>query len=217
MTRKKLMLFASITLLVSGIAVIGYPFFQNHLDQRRLEKEFDEYTAAPVASPEDDSERFQRAPEDAPIWPEQEFPQWEALPPTKLIIPKLNLEVQVDAVEDMGVFARKLSQTPSYYPQSAFPGQDDNVLIAGHRDGPAGYFLKLSELEPGDIIILSAPGVSYTYEVEKVWIVQPTEVSVIDPLGYAALTLTTCERVGSDPAARRLIVRALYIGVEITD
>jgi len=117
----------------------------------------------------------------------------------------------------MDVFAEKLSQPPSYYPQSALPGDVGNVLIAGHRGGPAGYFLKLNELEPGDLIYLHAPGVSYSYEVEKVWVVEPTEIEVIAPLDYAALTLTTCQRVGKDPAARRLIVRAKFLEATLNE
>ena len=120
------------------------------------------------------------------------------------------VEVTVEATANPGYrfVGWTEEDSPSYYPQSAFPGEAGNVLIAGHRGGPAGYFQDLDELEPGDEIILHAPGVSYTYEVERVWIVEPSEVEVIAPLDYPALTLTTCQRVGKDPAAQRLIVRA---------
>ena len=223
MTRKNIMMLISLILIVAGVSLAGYPLYlkaQGHFEQRRLEKMFAEYTVAPFVDPKDDTDRFQRDPGDAPIWQDHEafvLPQWEEFPPTKLEIPKINLDVHVVAVEDMDIYAQRLSQPPGYYPQSSFPGEIGNVLISGHRDGPAGYFKHLNRLEPGDIITLHAPGVSYQYEVEKVWIVEPTEVSVIYPLDYAGLTFTTCERVGSDPAALRLIVRAKFTDAEITD
>jgi sortase A len=211
MTRKRVVLAIAIILIITGIAVAGYPVFlmaQGHFEQRRLEKMFENYTVEPFLNSGNDN--FLDA---VPIWQEYEpfqLPQWEAFPPTKLEILSIDLDVHVVIVKDMSIYARRLSQPPGYYPQSAFPGEVGNVLIAGHRDGPAGYFKHLNKLKSGDVIILHAPGVSYHYEVEKVWIVEPTEVRVIAPLDYAALTLTTCQRVGTDPAARRLIVRAKF-------
>ena len=205
MDKRKTLLAIGITFILVGGVAAGYPLYlrvQGKLEQRRLEKEFQEYTVSPAIENTD-----LPGPEQLPD-PEPDWPRWQEFPPTRLEIPALDLEIQVVVVEDMGVFARKLSQPPSYYPQSAFPGTQGNVLIAGHRGGPAGYFKNLNRLEPGDPIILHAPGVSYRYEVEKVWVVEPSEVSVIAPLDYPALTLTTCQRVGKDPAARRLIVRA---------
>lgn len=210
MSKRTVILAVSLTLIAAGLLLSGYPLYlmvQGRLEQHRLEKEFQEYTVNPslvTAQPGNQGE------------PAPGLPQWEKLPPTRLVIPAIDLDVQVVAVDDMGIFARKLSQPPSYYPQSAMPGETGNVLIAGHRGGPAGYFLDLDELESGDSIVLHAPGVSYDYQVERVFIVEPTEISVIAPLDYAALTLTTCQRVGRDPAARRLIVRARFVAAENT-
>jgi LPXTG-site transpeptidase (sortase) family protein len=200
----------AIILILAGAVVAGYPLWlkvQSGREQQRLEREFQEYEVNPAIPISPTFQDLPLRPDPPPIR-EPRLPQWTELPPTKLEIPAIGLEVQVVTTEDMGIFARKLSQPPSYYPQSAFPGEAGNVLIAGHRGGPAGYFQDLDELEPGDEIILHAPGVSYTYEVERVWIVEPSEVEVIAPLDYPALTLTTCQRVGKDPAAQRLIVRA---------
>ena len=190
--------------MVAGAALIGYPLFlrvQNSLAQARLEKEFEKYP------PYIEFEKETRpTPEEPEPEPEPSMPQWEELPPTLLEIPAIDLSVQLEAVEDMGIFARKLSQMPSYYPQSSMPGEVGNVLIAGHRGGPAGYFGKLKTLRPGDKIILHAPGVSYYYEVEEVFKVKPTAVEVLDPLDYAAITLTTCYS-----STQRLIVRGRFL------
>lgn len=219
MTRRRAILVMAIILIVAGVLTAGYPLLlkvQAGFEQRRLEQEFQDYSVSPTLG----------SVQDLPLRPdspsgrepmEPALPQWTELPPTRLEIPAINLEVQVVTVADMDIFARKLSQPPSYYPQSSFPGNVGNVLIAGHRGGPAGYFLNLDDLEPEDIIWLHAPGVSYSYEVEKVWVVEPTEVEVIAPTDYAALTLTTCQRVGKDPAARRLIVRAKFLEATLND
>lgn len=206
MSRRRILHTISAILILAGVVVAGYPLYlkiRGRLELHRLEREYQEYQTA-ITSLETQHQRQEPAPMREP-----NLPQWSELPPTRLAIPAINLDVQVARVEDMDIFARKLSQPPSYYPQSAFPGAMGNVLIAGHRGGPAGYFQNLNELEPGDAIILHVPGVSYVYEVEKVWIVAPTEVEVIAPLNYPALTLTTCQRVGRDSSARRLIVRAM--------
>ncbi len=207
MNKRKLTLIVSILLMAAGAALIGYPLFlrvQTRWEQAKLEKEFEEYPPY-IAVVEKEPQPLPEEQEPEPE-PEPSAPQWEELPPTLLEIPAIDLSVQLEAVEDMGVFARKLSQMPSYYPQSSFPGEVGNVLIAGHRGGPAGYFGKLKNLQPGDKIILHAPGVSYYYEAEEVFKVKPTAVEVLDPLDYAAITLTTCYS-----SSRRLIVRGRFL------
>jgi sortase A len=206
LNKRKLMLVASALLMAAGAALICYPLFlrvQTSLAQARLEKEFEKYP--PYIEAERETQPTPEEPEPEPE-PEPAAPQWEKLPPTLLEIPAIDLSVQLEAVEDMGAFARKLSQMPSYYPQSSMPGEVGNVLIAGHRGGPAGYFGKLKNLQPGAQIILHAPGISYYYEVEKVFKVKPTAVEVLDPLDYPAITLTTCYS-----STRRLIVRGRFL------
>ena len=51
------------------------------------------------------------------------------------------------------------------------------------------------------------------YRVERTWIVNPEDVSVLDPTSTPALTLVTCYPfyfVGSAP--KRFIVRAVRVG-----
>jgi len=206
--KKRIILVLGTILILAGLAVAGYPVFlkvQGALEQSRLEKEFQDYLENPPyidAGPQ---------PQQPSQWPESEvqLPQWEEFPPTKLRIPSLDVDVQVVAVDDMDIYAQRLNQPPGYYPQSAMPGAVGNVLIAGHRGGPAGYFLDLDQLEPGHSIVLHAPGVEYYYVVEEVFVVEPTAVEVLNPTDYPALTLTTCQRVGAISNARRLIVRAM--------
>lgn len=208
-TKGRIIHAAATILIIVGVTMIGYPIYlriQAHLEQSRLEQAFNDQMEIPHIEAIDDEDNQQ-----TPELVEPSLPQWDEFPPTQLDITAIDLSVQVVAVSDMRIFARKLSQPPSYYPQSVFPGEIGNLLIAGHRGGPAGYFGKLNELKPGDEIILRAPGVEYYYEVEEVFIVEPTQVEVIAPLDYAAITLTTCQRVGKVSSAKRLIVRGKFV------
>jgi sortase A len=67
----------------------------------------------------------------------------------------------------------------------------------------------LKDIAPGDVIELETRGAIELYRVERTWIVDPEDVSVLDPTSTRSLTLVTCYPfyfVG--PAPRRFIVRA---------
>jgi sortase A len=90
---------------------------------------------------------------------------------------------------------------------TAAPDAAGNVGIAGHRDG---FFRGLKDITQGDLIELVTLQDTVAYRVEKTWIVDPTDVSVLDPTPGRALTLVTCYPfyfVGSAP--QRFIVRAV--------
>ena len=93
---------------------------------------------------------------------------------------------------------------------TAIPGAEGNAGIAGHRDG---FFRGLKDIGPGDVIELDTLKGNESYRVERVWIVDPEDVSVLDPTSTRALTLVTCYPfyyVGSAP--QRFIVRAVLAG-----
>jgi sortase A len=86
------------------------------------------------------------------------------------------------------------------------PGEAGNVGIAGHRDG---FFRVLKDIVAGDLMELALPGETRRYRVQKISIVRPEDVSVIDPDSRSLLTLVTCYPfyfVGSAP--ERFIVRS---------
>jgi LPXTG-site transpeptidase (sortase) family protein len=100
-----------------------------------------------------------------------------------------------------------LAKAPGWYEESAPPGQG-NTAIAGHLNTNGRWFRNIEKLKPGEEIILKYEGHVYLYAVEKVFPVQSTDWSIIDPCGYNALTLTTC--IAND-RSRRLIVRARQV------
>lgn len=123
-------------------------------------------------------------------------------PPTKIRIPKLNIEQVV--VEGIDVDA--LKSGPGHYPGTANPGQPGNVAIAGHRVTYTQPFNRIDELNSGDEIILETLDYIYTYKVTISKVLEPDDVSMLTPTDGAELTLTTCTPKYS--ARYRLDVRA---------
>ncbi len=100
-----------------------------------------------------------------------------------------------------------LDRAVGYIEDTALPGTDGNSGIAGHRDG---FFRGLKDIAVGDSIELETLTGRETYHVERTWIVNPEDVSVLDPTPVRSLTLVTCYPfyfVGSAP--QRFIVRAV--------
>lgn len=84
-----------------------------------------------------------------------------------------------------------------------------NVGIAAHRGRSYGvFFNRLDEIEPGDIIEVTANNKVFKYTVYKTHIVEPTDVSVLYRNDKdKVLTLVTCDPVKNP--THRLIVHAL--------
>jgi sortase A len=126
-------------------------------------------------------------------------------------IPKLG----VDKAVIEGVNVDDLRQGPGHYPTTQLPGHEGNSAIAGHRTTYGAPFGDLDQLENGDAIFFQYPhGDPFVYKVTEKRVVDPSEISVLDPLpdpnrpghDLATLTLTTCNPKYS--AAERLIIRA---------
>jgi sortase A len=89
---------------------------------------------------------------------------------------------------------------------SAFPGQGKTVGIAGHRTTYLAPFRRINEIADGDEIVLEMPYATFTYEVEKHEIVEPSDVQIVRNVGYDRLVLTACHPLYS--AAERWAVFA---------
>jgi sortase A len=125
-----------------------------------------------------------------------------------LRIPDIRLEVAVLP----GTDERTLDRGVGHIEQTSVPGTDGNAGIAGHRDG---FFRGLKDIDPGDVIELDTLHGKETYRVERTWIVDPDDVSVLDPTSGRSLTLVTCYPfyyVGAAP--RRFIVRAVLVSAD---
>jgi sortase A len=147
---------------------------------------------------------------DLSLWSPERITAWRralsepAAPPLAVLrIPKIRLEVPVlRGTDDF-----TLNRAVGHIDDTALPGMDGNSGIAGHRDG---FFRGLKDIGPDDAIELETLRGNDFYRVERTWVVDPEDVSVLDPTPARSLTLVTCYpfyHIG--PAPQRFIVRAV--------
>ncbi len=105
-----------------------------------------------------------------------------------------------------GTGSSELESGPGIYPETNFPGVPGTTAIAGHRTTFLAPFRHIDELRRGQTVELEMPYARFTYTVIGSRVVLPTDVSVIDPVGYSRLVLSACTPPFS--ASHRLIVFA---------
>ncbi len=106
-------------------------------------------------------------------------------PLAALKIPRIGLAVPVFE----GIDEITLNRGVGRIPGTARPGEPGNVALAGHRDG---FFRGLKDLAAGDVLELQTREETRTYVVDRVVIVDPDDVSVLDDRADPTLTLVTC-------------------------
>jgi LPXTG-site transpeptidase (sortase) family protein len=135
-------------------------------------------------------------------------------PEFSLTVPSIKLN-KVKVVVETNEFEKNLAHLPG----AALPGEKGNVFITGHSsltslykpDNFKAIFANLPELKKGDQILVEAGGQVFEYKVTGLKVVDPKDVSVInppDPQGRY-LTLMTCVPPGL--YLKRLIVLAELI------
>ncbi len=128
--------------------------------------------------------------------------EWRAfLPPDHVSIPSIGVDSPVTPV---GVVVNPQGElewetpknTVGHNAGTASPGTPGNMVLSGHISSPIRHegnvFNRLPELKLGDEVLVSTPEGAYTYQVVSRRVVEPTEVSVMDPTPQPAVTLITC-------------------------
>ncbi|HEU4656775.1 MAG TPA: class E sortase [Capillimicrobium sp.] len=126
----------------------------------------------------------------------------------RIVMPSLDR----DYVMVNGVSSEDLRRGPGIYDDTPMPGEGSTTGIAGHRTTYLAPFRDIDELDPGDVIELEMPYGDFTYVVQRTKIVEPTDLSVIDDVGYERIVLTACHPLYS--AAQRIAVFARLAEVE---
>lgn len=103
----------------------------------------------------------------------------------RLEIPRLNFSVMVLEGDDTATLARAVGHIPG----TAYPWQSGNAVMAGHRDT---FFRPLENLRHGDDIRMTTLRGTFNYRVTSTEVVEPTDVSVLEPTRVPSLTLVTC-------------------------
>jgi sortase A len=75
---------------------------------------------------------------------------------------------------------------------SANPGENGNVVLAGHDDVFGEVFRDLDKLQPGDQVILYTMQQQFIYRVTETRIVEPSQVDVMNPTNDPTVTLISC-------------------------
>lgn len=116
----------------------------------------------------------------APPWP------WaDTAPIARLRAPGLDREVVVLS----GSSGRTLAFGPGHVTGTAAPGEDDNIVLAGHRDT---HFAFLQALRPGEWLELESLAGTRRYRIETTRVVDERDTQWMAASGVAELTLITC-------------------------
>jgi sortase A len=111
-----------------------------------------------------------------------------------------------------GTDTANLRKGPGHYPDTPLPGDHGTSAIAGHRTTYGAPFRNIDDLKRGQVIILDMPDGRFIFRVEEMRIVDDSDLSVLDPVGYRRLMLSACHPLYS--AAQRVIVFARQTGRE---
>ena len=183
--------FAQRFFLITGVLAVGYAAFHvaaRYVYQAYANQAFDDAVAL-----------------------RQTAPRATADPAVRSLVGKIEIpRLKISAIVKEGVDERTLDVAAGHIPHTALPGQTGNVGVAAHRDT---LFRNLKDVRRDDKIMLTTLDGEYVYRVVSFQIVQPTDVSVLDPSpDQKTLTLVTCYPfyfVGHAP--KRFIVRALQV------
>ncbi|HEX4077153.1 MAG TPA: class D sortase [Candidatus Acidoferrales bacterium] len=225
--RRRLWTWAERLLLVAGLALLaiyGVSQIESILSSRAALEKFNAL-GSPAANTSQSGEKSADLPEEAVLprelsLPGVDFNLWDehrvqaykesvaartGVPLAVLHISKIHLEVPVfDGTDDL-----TLNHAVGRIAGTARPGEMGemgNIGIAGHRDG---FFRGLKDVKVGDPIELRALQGTDTYVVDRIQIVRPDDVRVLQPRPVPSLTLVTCYPfyfIGSAP--ERYIVTA---------
>jgi sortase A len=190
---------------VDADAIAGYQRLSRLLEEASASA--DDPAAVGEAAPagEADSALPLQTAEPAPMVQESASIAKDGKKPIATIeIPAIGVKLPVlegATLENMKSAAAHMSETTPL-------GQVGNAAIAAHRARTKGrLFNRLDEVKVGDEIVIRTAGERYVYNVYRVTIVEPTDVSVLNKNGDERIvTLITCDPVVN--ATHRLIVQA---------
>lgn len=121
-------------------------------------------------------------------------------------IPCINVKLPVYH----GTSEETLSSGAGHMEGTSFPigGQNSHCVITGHRGLPdANLFLRLDELEKGDLFYISSGKDVLAYKVREIKIIEPEDIKIMDiEEGKDLVSLVTCTPYGIN--THRLVVTA---------
>lgn len=117
--------------------------------------------------------------------------------PTPVPVPEVALRIRIPAIGVdnpvvQGDDWEQLKLGVGQHIGSAQPGQAGNIVLSAHNDIYGEIFRNLDRLAVGNEVILSTATRDYTYVIDDMRIVAPTDVWVMAPTDQPQLTLISC-------------------------
>ena len=211
-------------LFLAGLAVLLYPSFSDLRNQRRQESMIGTYVETVAQLTKEDHSALRQAAQeynagldgtfhDAFIADRigQDDPYWSLLDPDGsgvmgyIEIPKISVRLPVYH----GTGEDALQRGIGHLAGTSLPvgGAGTHCVLSGHRGLPTALlFTDLDRLISGDRFYLHVLDETLAYEVDRIAVVEPTEVSDLLPeSGADYVTLVTCTPYGVN--THRLLVR----------
>ena len=220
--KNKLSVIIPLIVLLLGIAVFFYPTFANYLNNftqtksvktyadnvdKLNEKEYARILDEAIKYNEDIAEngiRWRMSDEDKAKYSAVLNPTGKGMM-AFIEIPKIDAVLAVYHGSNDDVLLRSVGHIEG----SSLPvaGESVHCILSGHRGLPsAKLFSDLDKLTTGDKFIIKTLNEVYTYEVDKINIVEPNDLSMLKiEKGKNYCTLVTCTPYGSN--TQRLLVR----------
>jgi sortase A len=107
-----------------------------------------------------------------------------------------------------GIALSTLDHGPGHWPGTAMPGQQGNVVVAGHRVSHDKPFRNLDKLVAGDEVIFTTDAGRFVYRVTSTEVVRPEAMWIVDQTADFTGTLFACHPPGS--TRQRIVVHLAF-------
>lgn len=201
-------------LIFVGLSIIGTAFYMRYSSEKRqkamlqtFQKTLQEYSVNNGSINNSEPQNQSDSQQNNSTTPDLKPSSLDIKAMAVMVIPKINLTVAVAE----GTDEETLKYAVGHFEGTALPGEKGNFAVAGHRSYTySEYFNRADELQNGDEIIVRTKKGEFTYIVYDQKVVEPTEISVLDPTQDATVTLVTCTPIRI--ATHRLIIKGRLKG-----
>jgi sortase A len=128
-----------------------------------------------------------------------------------ILIPKIGMWQTIYEGATQAEFANGVG----WWPGTAMPGQEGNVVLGGHRTTSPKPFRNIDQLKPGDEIFISTVDGLFAYVVRETFVVNPDAIWIVDETPTPTLTMFACHPVGTED--QRIVVRSEFSRVVVPD
>jgi len=115
--------------------------------------------------------------------------------------------IGIDQTVRSGVAQAIIDKGVAHWSGTARPGENGNVVLAGHRSTRTKPFRDLDKLNLGDLVYMTdGDGFEVIYRVSDIYIVDPTDLWITYDGPAPSVTMFACHPKGSD--RYRIVVNA---------